>query len=167
MADYRYVLYDTADFGTTAGTNHLLFQIAEGADANHAEYRCNMRGNGVLPSEESFTVERIHVWNNSELPEADVQKLIDGTLLEVRVSDKTVLKIPLRLAISHTAYGGHYTQSTAGNRTIIGLEGEGFALSEPIQINGGVRFSVRVYQRLAMTASEEIVVALEGVLSTP
>lgn len=167
MTDYRYTLYDTADFGNTAGVNHLLFQIAEGADANHAEYRCNMRGNGVLPSEESFLVQKIHVWNNSEIPEADIQKLIDGTLLEIRVSDKTVLKIPLRLAISHTAYGGHYTQATASARTVIGLESNGFEIPEGIQINGGVRFSVRLYQRLSMTATEEIVVALEGVLSTP
>jgi hypothetical protein len=167
MAEYRYVLYDTADFGTTANVNHLLFQIAEGADANHSEVRCNMRGNGVLPSEETFTVEKIHVWANSELPEADIQKLVDGTLLEVRVSDKTVLKIPLRLAASHMGYGGHYTQASGAARTVIGLMGEGFNLPENITINGGVRFSVRAYQRLAMTAAEEVVVALEGVLSTP
>lgn len=167
MAEYRYVLYDTADFGTTANTNHLLFQIAEGADANHVEYRCNMRGNGVLPSEESFVIDKIHVWNNGELADADVAKLCDGTILEVRVSDKTVLKIPLRLALSHAGYSGHFTQTTASNRVLVGLDSDGFTLSEPIQINGGVRFSVRVYQRQAMTSTEEIVVALEGVLSTP
>jgi hypothetical protein len=167
MADYRYVLYDTATFNTSGSTNHILFQVGEGADSSHPEYITNMRGNGALPTEEAFTVQRIHVWNEQEVAEADIFDLTDQSLLELRVSDKTLLKIPLRLALSHVEAGGHFTQATAAARAIIGHTGYGFELPEAITIPGGTRFSVRVYQSNAFNASTRVKVALEGILSMP
>lgn len=167
MADYHYVLYDTATFATTAPTNHLLFQVGEGVDASHPESITNMRGNASLPTEEKFTLYRIHVWNEQELGEADLFDLTDQALLELRVSDKTLLKIPLRLAISHAGFGGHFTQATAANRVAIGNEGNGFELQTPIELPGGTRFAVRVYQDKAFTSTCRVKVALEGILSMP
>lgn len=167
MADLHYVLYDTATFGTTAGTNHLLFQVGEGVDASHPESITNMRGNASLPTEEKFTLYRIHVWPEQEIAEADLYKLTDQALLELRVSDKTLIKIPLRLALSHNAWGGHFTQGTAANRVAIGPEGNGFELQNPIDLPGGTRFAVRIYQDKAFTATCRVKVALEGVLSMP
>lgn len=167
MADLHYVLYDTATFGTTAGTNHLLFQVGEGVDASHPESITNMRGNGSLPTEESFTLMAIHVWPEQEIGEADLYDLFDRCLLELRVSDKTLLKAPLRLFASHNAWGGQFTQATAANRAVIGVEGNGFTLQNPITIPGGTRFSVRLYQNNAFTSAVYVKVALEGVLTTP
>lgn len=167
MADFHYVLYDTATFSTSAGVNHLLFQVGEGVDASHPESITNMRGNASLPTEEKFSLYRIHVWPEQEIAEADLYDLTDQALLELRVSDKTYLKIPLRLAISHASFGGHFAQATAANRVAIGTEGSGFELQSPIDLPGGTRFAVRIYQDKAFASTCRVKVALEGILSMP
>ncbi len=168
MADYTATLYDTAVFGTTAGAEHTLFQVAQGGDSTHVEAFTNMRGAGSLPNDEDFRVDEIAVFPDVNASAADLQNMTIGSFLEVRVSDKTVLKAPLAMFMKHAAYGGLYTQATAANEALIGLLGDGYKLPIPIAIPGGTSFRVRIYQGTAMSAaSQNLKVALNGVLTMP
>lgn len=169
MPDYRYVLYDTAAFGTSADTEHVLFQVAQGGDSTHTEDFTNMRGAGALPGEEAFSVDKISVAVDGVhgANEADVAQIWDGAFIEVRVADKTVFKAPARLCAEASAYGGAYTQGTAADATFVGLLGNGYSLDIPIEIPGGTAFRVRLYQDTALTASTQVKVCLHGILTRP
>lgn len=167
MADLRYFLYDTAVFGTTAGTEHVLFQVAQGGDATHTEDFTNSRGAGSLPSEERFVCDRIGVFVDAAIADAEVEKVFTGSFLEIRVADKSVFKAPLKVCAGYGGWSGHFTQATAANRALIG-PAQGYChLDIPIEIPGGTAFRVRVYQKTALAAAANVKVVLGGVLSTP
>lgn len=165
MPDYSFVLYDTAPFGASAGTEHVLFQVSQGSDSTHTEAYTNSRGAGQLPTEEKMLVERIHVIVDHNTAIADVPKIFNASFLEIRVSDKTIFKAPLAMLSSFNAYGGHYSQAAAADEAVIGLIGVGYELKIPILIPGGVSFRIRVYQGTAVTAASNLKVALEGTLT--
>lgn len=168
MADLTYVLYDTAAFGATAGTEHVLFQVTQGADSTHVEAFTNMRGNGSLPQEEAFEISLIGVMADFDMTEAEVAEVFRASFLEIRVSDETVLKAPLSCFAYRNSYGGAYSQGTAADNAIIGLAGDGFVLTIPVQIRGGTSFRIRVYQGTAMSgASKNVKVMLFGRLTRP
>jgi hypothetical protein len=126
-----------------------------------------MRGGGALPTEESFKLEEVAVFPDQEVAEGDIAKLTQGSLLEIKVSDRSLLKIPLRLAIKYADYGGHFTQATAASRALIGPVGAGYYLDIPIVIPGGTKFVVRILQKTALSASTKVKVVLNGILSRP
>lgn len=167
MPDMRYTLYDTAHFGVTANTSHVLFQVGEGADATHPEDETNARGSGQLPQEEAFRLDYIYTYSETELPEAELHTFWEGSLVEVKVADKTLLKVPLRLTAYTAAFGGHFTQAAAAARTAIGPESFGYRIDPPIEIPGGTRFQVRVLQRNAVAATRDLKLVLDGVLTMP
>ena len=167
MPDLDYVLYDTAVFGATANNESVLFQVAQGGDATHTESFTNMRGAGQLPQAEAFSVEWIGVNPDHALVEADIEAIWRGSFLEIRVADLTVLKAPLRLFADQADYQGHFAQAAAANRVIIGLRGEGYALTKPISIPGGTYFRVRVVQGPAVTAGSNMKVNMRGTLTIP
>lgn len=167
--DLDYVLYDTAVFTNVANTEQVLFQVAQGGDATHTESFTNMRGSGALPQEEAFACIRIGVTVDFDTAgEEDYTTVWRGSFLEVRVSDKTVLKAPLALFSAANMYGGHYSQAAAANNAVIGLQGDGLKLDIPITIKGGTAFRVRVVQANATSAaSKNMKVWLRGTLTTP
>jgi len=168
MADYDYVLFDTAVFGVAANTEHTLFQVPQGGDATHTEAFTNMRGAGALPAEEAFRIEEIHVMVDVNGAVADLQDMWVGNFLEIRIADRTLLKIPLVMAASHNEFGGMYTQETAADEALIGRKGDGFKLKVPLQLPGGTSFRVRIQQVTAMSAaSQNVKVALRGTLTMP
>lgn len=167
MTDYRYTLYDTAIFSVAGAANHLLFQVGEGVDALHSELITNMRGNGSLPQEESFLLQKLHVWNEQLVAAADLFDLTDQAFVEIRLSDKTVLKVPLRLVMSNAAWIGSANLAAGAETAVIGNQGWGFDVMENVTIPGGTRWSVRVHQELGLAATCRVKVVLEGILSMP
>lgn len=168
MPSLSYVLYDTAQFGTSGNVDHQLFQVPQGGDATHDESFTNARGGGTLPNDESFEVNRIGIVTDYEVVEADLPALYIDSFVEVRVGDRTVLKAPLALFAMRSAYGGHFAQAAAANQSLIGLVGDGFKLDTPINLPGGQSFKVKVHQGTAVAAADSsIKVCLFGTLTMP
>jgi len=171
MPDLRWVLYDTATFVSTltsTPTVHVLFQTAEGVDpATKHGGVTNMRGNGALPPDEKFTVLYVHVYPDAEIPEADIAQIWNQSRLRIYLGDTELLQVPLRFCASLTGYSGHFTQATAANRALIGLENWGYHVDPPVELPGGARFRVVVEQYTALSGNRPIKVALEGILTRP
>lgn len=161
--DLHYILYDTAAFSTVANTEFQLFKTAQGADATHSEAFTNMRASGILPNEEKMIIQKIHLIPDFNTVTADMHKLFLSTFIEIKVSDKTMLKAPAALFVSQAAYGGFYTQAAAANEYLVGLLGDGFDLKKEIPLPGGVSFYVRVVQGTALSTTCNLKVALEGI----
>lgn len=168
MATIHYPLFDTAQFGTTGGAEFTLFQVAQGTTTQATESFTNMRGTGVLPNPESFTVKKIRVFPDYAVPRADVTAIWRGSYMQLRINDQIRLHIPLALAASNTAYSGADTTTAGANQNAVGLIGDGFMLEQPLDIPGGTVFRVRVVQGAALaTANGFIKVVLDGLLTTP
>lgn len=166
--ELRYPLYDTAVFGAAANTEHMLFQVTAQADATHTENFTNSLGPGNLPREYSFLCDWIGAIVDHNAVIADPTLFFTQSFLEIRVAEDTKIKLPLQMCVANSAYGGHFTQTAAADRSMIGLAGQGFNLADrPIPIAGGVNFKVRVFQGLAVTASSEIKIVLNGILTRP
>ncbi|RLI86448.1 MAG: hypothetical protein DRP01_04240, partial [Archaeoglobales archaeon] len=166
--DYTYTLYDTAEFGTTAGVTHTLFQVREGADSTHVAHFTNMRGPGALSSEERFVIEKIEVFPDPDFSVDDLQAMWKDSYLEVKGADKSVLKVPLALCAAAVGFMGHYTQASAADECLASLKGEGYKLPIPIEIPGATSFAVEVYQGTALSAANKSVkVCLTGTLTMP
>lgn len=167
MADLDYVLYDTAVF-TNAANDLLLFQVAQGADATHTEQFTNAFFAGSLPSNVSFDIERIVVFPDYAVPDADVSKIWTASFMELKINDMTWLKLPLALCAGSAAYGGSDTTTAAANAQHVGLLGNGYVLTNKIVIPDGTPFKVRVVQTVALAAaSSNIKVCLDGMLHRP
>lgn len=167
MPDYRYALYDTYVFGAAA-SNGRLFQVAEGGDATHVTAFTNSRGAGIIPQNEKFVIDRIHVIEDYIPLIANRVNITVASWLELIVSNRSVLKIPLIMAWSHNMYGGHFTQAAAADLAVIGRSGEGYDLSDhPIVIDGGNQFVVVVNQGTAVAAASNVKFVLNGILTTP
>lgn len=168
MADTHSFLYDTALFGTTANTEHTLFQVAQGSTATATKAITNMRGAGQLPSVEKFRVDKIHVFADYNSAIADYIDVWVSSFIQFRVSDEILFESPLRMCASMNSFSGFYTQAAAAVEALIGLKGGGFDLKIPIMINGGTAFRVSVFQTTVLsTTSLGVKVALEGILSRP
>lgn len=157
-----YGLYDTVVFGATANAESILFQVTSGADATHNEQFTNMRGAGVLPATEDFIVNKISVAVDKALAVADVPTIFNGSILEVRLADFTMIKMPIVLFIDASAFSGSLQLAAAANNASIGLMGDGYELKKPIHIPGATPFKVRVLQGPAVTAGTNIKVVLQG-----
>lgn len=168
MAEVNWPLYDTAPFGNVAATTHTLFQVRENGDATHITGFTNMRGNGSLPSNESFMVERLMVYPDVELAEADLVTWFGANWLRLRVEDKEMITIPLRMCVGDAAFGGHYTQASTAANSAIGPMGKGYELSNPVMIPQGGNLLVEVFQATALaTTGQNIKIVLDGILNRP
>lgn len=169
MTKYRYTLYDTIVYGTTAQSEQALFQTPQGGDVTHTKSFTNMRGAGSLPTQEKFTVDKIGVYADfNNLVPADLINMWIGNYLEVRVADNSELLIPLRAAAQYNGYSGHYSQASGANATLGGLVGDGYYLDIPIEIPGGTALRVNVPQITALSvASVPVRVLLHGILDRP
>lgn len=168
MPELNYVLYDTAEFGVSADAEHVLFQVAQGADSTHNEKFTNSRGSGVLPNQESFLLKGLRVFADYDVPEADVKKIWRDSYIEIRVADRTLFKAPLTLVASHNSFGGVVNQANAADGAIVGIHGKGFMFDIPIKIDGGKAFKVNIYQGTALaSANSSIKVCLIGNLNMP
>lgn len=165
MANLSYPLYDTAFFGNAAGVERTLFQEAQGATANATKANTNSRGAGQLPTNEKFIIKSVHVFPDADLTLADIDDMFEQSYLEIRLNDETMLIAPLRMFASHSSYGGHFGQAAAAAAELIGLQGDGFMLDNPIEINGGNAFRVIVFQGTALSAASlRVKVVLNGTL---
>ena len=165
--DLHYCLYDTWEPGTTAHAEATLFQVAEGGDSTHTEQYTNMRGAGSLPNAERFLVKRVHLIQDENVTDADFDTYLYGAIVEMRVKDKTMFKVPAQLLFSHSAKAGHFAQATAADAEFIGPVGDGWALEIPIEIPPGAPFKVRCKQGGAFATTISFKLVLEGILSTP
>jgi hypothetical protein len=167
MGSFHTTLFDTWQPSTTANAETLLFQVPRGGDSTHNERFTNARGAGQLPAGEKFTINNIGLMADQNFTDADWTTGLYGALLEVRVMDKIVFSAPARRCFTNSSYGGHFTQATAADAEVIGPNGDGFILSVPIVIPGGVRFDVRLVQGSALAATRSVKCILEGILDLP
>lgn len=167
MPDLRYALYDTYVFGAAASSGRL-FQVAEGGDATHVTAFTNSRGAGVIPQNEKFTIDRIYAIEDYIPLIANRVNITIASWIELIVSNRSVLKIPLILCWYNNAYGGHFAQAAAADLAVIGRMGQGYDLTDhPIVIDGGNQFVVVVNQGTAVAAASNVKFVLNGILTTP
>ena len=168
MTDLSFVLYDTALFSTTDEVDFRLFQVAEGGDSTHVKAFTNARGAGILPSTEVFVAEWLGVFPNEQLAEADMGIWFVDGYISVEIQNREVFRAPLALVLAGQKAGGHFTQAAAAARNLITISGEGYMLKLPLTIPGGVPWAVILHQGTVLaTATQAIVCALSGVLTTP
>lgn len=167
MADYSFVLFDTALFSTVDETDFPLFQVAEGGDATHVKAFTNSRGAGQLPSTEKFTVKKVEVYPNERLTIADAGVwFIDG-YLSIEVNNREIFRAPLAHVIGGPQPTGHFTQAVAADLSSLEFNGRGFEFDIPIEIPGGTPFKVILHQgNVTAVATQAIVCALTGTLTT-
>lgn len=168
MPQVKYTLYDTAVFGATANTEFLLFQTRQGADATHTENFTNSRGPGVMPQEESFELHQIDVYPDFAVLEANVGTWFNAGVLEIKIADKSMLKVPLTVCLGENVWSGADASTAAANQAHVGLNNGGYPLGDkPLTFAAGVVFVVRILQGTAAAASSNIKVALTGFLTFP
>ena len=168
MPTIHYPLFDTAAFGTTGGAEFTLFQVAQGTTATATESFTNMRGTGVLPNPESFTLHKIRIFPDYAVTRTDVSAIWRGSYLQLRVNDQIRLHIPTALCASNAAYSGTDTTTAGANQNAVGLLGDGYELKVPVEIPGGTVFRVRLVQGAALSAANSFIkVVLDGLLTTP
>lgn len=168
MPDYSYALYDTVPMGATANTETVLFQTAQGADSTHTELFTNSRGAGALPANEEFSIEKVSCVLDFNGTIADIQNALINSYLDIVVNNKSVFKAPCALLVDASGFSGHYTQATAADEAVMGLQGGGYALKIPIKIPKGSPFKVRHFQGTSLsTTGRNLKVVLHGTLTTP
>lgn len=168
MPDRTWPLYDTAVFGTTAATLHSLFQVRENADATHITGFTNMRGNGQMPSNESYMIRGVRVFPDVLLDPQDVELVWRASYLRIRVADREMFVAPLIMCAGNAAFGGVLAQGTVTDEALIGPHGDGFMIDEPIAIVPGGNLMVEVFQATALNnAAQNIKVVLDGILTRP
>jgi hypothetical protein len=161
-----YTLWDTVVLGTVALTETLLFQVAQGGDATHTESYTNSPGAGSLPGQQEFLIQEVHLILDTPVLPADILKLHQASFLEIRISEHTELKIPSQMAVSYSAYGGHFVTATA-EQAGLGLLGNGFILARPIRIPGATPWKVRYVQGTALAVgSKNLRCVLRGELTS-
>jgi hypothetical protein len=160
MPEIDYVLYDTAPFNVTAGVPFTLFQVVQNGDAIHIEDYTNMLGSGSLPQSYSFRIKSVQVFPAEDITVTDLQALLKGSYLVIVVGDTEYVQAPLHLLC---APGG--IQDGAG--AAVSFSGLPLVLDNPIEIPGGTRFSVLIYQKTALAAATDVKVCLVGTLVKP
>ncbi len=167
MPQYHYPIYDTAQLGTTANSEHTLFQSVQGSSTGGNAQLTNMRGNGQFPSTEGFEVHSIGVHMADVFTPDDIQGLFNGSYLRFELNNFKVLEIPLYKASDMNDVNAMYSEATATDFAYGGQSGAGFDLKIPIMINGGVSFIVTLFQGLAVDVADSAVVCvLDGILTT-
>lgn len=166
--DLSYPIYDTALFGTTDNTTHVLFQILEGGDATHTSDFTNARGAGQFPQQEKFTIRKISVAmeSNETLANAD-DWFLDG-FIQVYIANQIMLQAPLLTVVDHSGFQGHFTQAVAADLALIGKAGMGYHLDPVLVVGGGVAFKVVIYQGTVVAANNtKVKCILDGILNRP
>jgi hypothetical protein len=167
MADYRYFYYDTYVLANVVPQDAQLFRVLQGGDALHTEAFTNSRGAGVLPNNEKFVVDWIGAVVDFNLLTTDDVNFTKSAFLSFVKASFEVLKAPLAMFISHSAYGGFFAQAVAANEQAIGLHGTGMALDKPITLEGGTAFYVRIQQNVAVSAAANLKIVLGGIYTFP
>jgi len=126
-----------------------------------------MLGAGSLPDKTNFTIQKIVIFPDDDFAIADLQDFLVDSYVEITLNDAQVFMSPLRSCVGLSSYAGHFTQAVAADEALIGLEGMGFELQEPIVVEGGVSFLVELGQGKALSAANMgVKVALYGILNT-
>jgi hypothetical protein len=167
MPTYDYMLYDTALFGTTANTDHVLFQEGQGTSASKGRTITNMRGGASLPTNENFVIHKIGVHIDDIMSEDDIAGLFFGSLLTLEYINQKVLEAPLYIFSDHNMFGGVQSQASASDFVSFGQEGMGYTFKSPRVLTGGESFKVTITQGLALdSASLDVKCVLYGELTT-
>lgn len=163
-----YLFYDTAAFGNTANTVHTLFQVANGADSTHNDSFTNMSGSGAFPQSEDFTLQWLGAAIDYNGSAADIQNTFIANVFTLEVANKQLLKLPLFMLATNSAFGGHYSQAAAADEAIIGLSGNGYSLRKNILIPKGTGFRVIVTQVTALSgANKNVKILMGGIRNIP
>lgn len=167
MPDIDFVLYDTAPFGTSAGVSHNLFQVVQNGDATHTEDFTNMLGSGSLPQAYTFRLKSIQVFPAENVGQADLAAILLKSWIVVVVGDTEYIQAPLHLFCAPGQITGHYTQAAAATAAALTFGGLPYLLDNPIEIPGGTRFLVTVYQGTGLATATQVKVCLVGTLVKP
>lgn len=166
--DLSYPIYDTALFGTTDNTTHVLFQILEGGDSTHTSDFTNARGAGQFPQQEKFTIRKVSVAMETNYTLVNAEDWFLDGFIQIYVANQIMFQSPLLNVIDYSDYSGHYTQTVAADLAMIGKAGRGYNLDPVLVVGGGVAFKVVVYQGTVVAANNtRVKVILDGILNRP
>ena len=166
MAAKDHILFDTAPFGTSAGTTHSLFQVTEGGDGTHTKDFTNSPGAGSLPNKQKMTVNSIEVWPEADILEEENQKVWNKSYLRVEVDGDEKLRAPLLMFAAEHAQVGEFHEATNSKINSLSWTKKPMLFKNPIIIPGGTPFKIEVYQSVATAGTEQVKVALVGLIET-
>lgn len=152
MADRPYDWYDTALFGNAVAT-HTLFTQPEGSATDKQSEDTNMRIGGQFAQGSVFTLYEIKSFVDDNLAVADVPLVYEQSYFKLIVDNKILLQTPTRMTVDHNTYRGQFNQGTNTDIELIGLEGDGYTLREPLVIKGGQQIKVELYQGTALSTT--------------
>lgn len=165
MPEKHYPFYDTALFGT-APEVHTLFIEAEGSSAAKNSQFTNMRIGGQFAQDSDFLIEKLCVFVDDQLAEADIPLLYQECFIKIIIKNNNVLQIPLRFCADADSYSGVLNQAAASDFGLIGVQNKGFHLRKPIMVAGGEQFKVEVHQTVALNNADQAVkFMLDGMLN--
>lgn len=160
-----HVLYDTAVTDTSAAKTDTLFQHGEGSDATHTSDFTNMVGHGALPTTMQMQVDRIEVFPEMDIVQAELVKVFNKGYLELIVGEESLLQVPLMACAARHKFSGEFHEATESTSALLAPTGPGLELEKPITIPGGTHFEVPVAFAQATTAAEQLKVCLCGTLT--
>lgn len=168
MATLDYMIYDTALVSTTAGVEHILFQVGQGAQPTKGKQITNMRGSGSFPEQEKFTVRRIGVTPDDIFSADDLLSLYHFSLLTIEYNNVKVLEAPLQCFADKASFGGVNSQGSATDFSAFGTDGNGYMFNEPLVIQGGKNIRATVLQGIAVDSADlRLKVVMYGTLDSP
>ena len=153
MADW--VVYDNVASGTSS-TSLKFFNDDEATSGVH---------NTDMPTKSQldydFEVHEIILRPSSDIARADLLKLVEGSVVKMKISDTDVLKVPTFMCLGDFHFS---TEGTAASGEIMSASnyGGGFALREPLRIPRDTKFEVSLELESALGTSTDLICCLRG-----
>lgn len=153
MADW--VLYDNQASGTSA-TTITFFNDDEGTSK---VYNTDMPQKAQLDYD--FEVHEIILRPSSDIARADLLKLVEGSVIVLKIGDVDVIKIPTFMCLGDFHFS---TEGTAGTGEVMSASnyGGGFRLNEPIRIPANTTFKLNLELESALGTDTDLIAVLRG-----
>lgn len=137
------VLYDSLTSGSSAASVVLTFFAQTEQDTN--KQTTNMQAKGRLPDKD-FVVHEIAIYPETDTIHADLVKMYDRAVAELKINNNRVLTAPLMMfAPRNYITSTESTQTDGAIATYAGVRSDtGFVLKNPIVIPKGAPFLVEV-----------------------
>ena len=154
-------VYDTAVLVTTgAPKEFFLFKVAKGQDSSHDEDETNNEYAGNIPSKEKMTIHELEFQAAPDVSQTDLQKLLKGSYLEIKQKGNQVFHGPLTSLAPEAGFSGHFELASAGDNNMISLKGNRLKLRNPITLEGGDSYEVRLVQGTNVAVASNLRVVL-------
>ena len=153
MADW--VVYDNVASGTSA-TSIKFFNDDE---ATSGVYNTDMPTSSQLDYD--FEVHEIILRPSSDIARADLLKLVEGSVVKMKISDTDVLKVPTFMCLGDFHFSTEGTVASGEIMSASNYSG-GFVLREPLRIPRDTKFEVSLELESALGTDTDLICCLRG-----